>query len=235
MGLSEWWVRQTNKLPYVAKVRAFDEIQARPEIEPYSDIIPFLDDDKSVRSTYTHRERSSYVFPSKQSFLKFAEAVDALGSFKPLRIESNGVIPDDEPMAEQVERYFALSEVHRKQLLISSGEDGGRSRLRLIFDQGRQPNFSMPWNTVIDVLIQSSEQHKATAVGTQVYGALVRFADLRPNRGASSKVSVVRPMDIHTRELEEFKTRQTRKTVFISSVISIGAALLTIASRIFLP
>ncbi|POH58284.1 hypothetical protein [Arthrobacter glacialis] len=220
-------MKQTGKLPYVAKARAFDFQQAQPIIDPTSVALAPPNEFGEHRSTYLLRGRNSYMFSSKQSFLEFVDAIALIPGFEPLKIVTEQDEILDGPMASQIERYFALSESNRRRLTLRTGLPTQQDSIRIMLGQGLDDTTQHAWNTVIEVQVSKSVQDAATNVGQKIHATLLVFTDPRPPRGKSAKASVVRPMDLHTLELEEFKTQQNKRTFRISTGIAIGGIVLS--------
>lgn len=73
----------------------------------------------------------------------------------------------------------------------------------------------------------------ADIIGNGIVNALFLYANPRPLRGRKAKLPVIQPIDVYNQEFEEFKIKQTWRTVWISGGISVGVAIIAVIGRVF--
>lgn len=230
MPAPAWWMNLTWKVPVIRAYRMAAQSARQLRNSESSFVVGGLPEGTEIQVSVTNEEMTGYLFPSRESFEHFAEAVQALIPDIPLNFAG-----DQGPFDEQLDRYFASVVGKRRRLTLLAQSPGLNQRIGITTTADFSASPTSLAKTLVEVMTISSDENHSRQVANGIAVAFQDYADPRPSRGRTSKAAVIQPMDVHSRELEAFKTSQNRRTVWISAAVSLGVALLTIGSRIFLP
>lgn len=227
MPVPAWWTNLTWRIPVVRTYRMAVQNAKQPKYSDSSYVVGGLPDGAEYQATFTYEDQPGHVFMSRDSFEHFIVAVQAQIPEIPINFGN-----DKGDFKGQLDRYFSSVLQQRRILTLTAVSEDQKTRLTIISNAEYGASPMSTAKTYVEVSVRSNESGHAQRIGNEINIAFMKFADSRPLRGRASRAAVIHPMDVHSRELEHFKSRQNRRTVWISASISIGVAVLTIGSRI---
>ena len=180
-------------------------------------------------STCAISERRARQFRSRDAFEHFVSEVNA-------RIEGMALGFEGEPgtFNEQLERHLSSSSHHRDAVNLVAETTDRSSYVKIKIAKYYVADPMASGKTYIDVYIGESDNDRARILANEVQVLLHKYSVQWKKRGAESKAPAIRAVDLHSQELEEFKTRLTRRTWAISLLVSVPLAVISLGVSVLL-